>query len=73
MDHEAVYEVESSPRSGFEGGTKLTFTLDFRYNTRAKLGVNDTERAARAVVGAQGKRLTYQSTRQQEALDTPPF
>lgn len=28
-------------------------------NNRAKLGVNDTERAARAITGARGKRLTY--------------
>lgn len=47
--------------------------FDFRFNTRAKLGIDDAERTARAVVGARGKRLTYQTTRQQEALDTPPF
>jgi len=33
--------------------------FDFRYSNRAKLGVNDGERAARAIQGAQGKRLTY--------------
>jgi transposase-like protein len=33
--------------------------FDFRYSNRAKLGVNDGERAARAIKGAQGKRLTY--------------
>lgn len=47
--------------------------FDFRFNNREKLGVDDATRAARAVVGAKGKRLTYQTTRQQEALDTPPF
>jgi hypothetical protein len=47
--------------------------FDFRFNTRAKLGIDDAERTARAVVGAKGKRLTYQTTRRQEALDTPPF
>jgi transposase-like protein len=47
--------------------------FDFRFNTRAKLGIDDTERTARAVAGARGKRLTYQTTRQQKALDTPPF
>lgn len=47
--------------------------FDFRFNTRAKLGVNDTERAARAVVGAKGKRLTYQTTRLQARLDDVPF
>lgn len=36
--------------------------FDFRYNERAALGVNDTERAARAVKGIQGKRLTYRRT-----------
>jgi transposase-like protein len=33
--------------------------FDFRFNTRAKLGVNDTQRAAMAVQGFKGKRLTY--------------
>ncbi|MGE3782646.1 MAG: IS1595 family transposase [Alphaproteobacteria bacterium] len=33
--------------------------FDFRYNNRAKLGVDDTERARRAIAGAAGKRLTY--------------
>jgi len=33
--------------------------FDFRYNTRTKLGFNDGERAALAVKGAAGKRLTY--------------
>jgi transposase-like protein len=34
--------------------------FDFRYSNRVRLGVNDTERARRAVAGAAGKRLTYQ-------------
>ncbi len=33
--------------------------FDFRYNNRAALGVNDTERATRAIQGAAGKRLLY--------------
>lgn len=33
--------------------------FDFRRNTRAKLGINDTQRTAMAVAGAKGKRLTY--------------
>jgi transposase-like protein len=33
--------------------------FEFRHNTRTKLGVNDKERAALAVKGAAGKRLTY--------------
>lgn len=33
--------------------------FDFRYSNRVKLGVDDTERTARAVRGAEGKRLTY--------------
>jgi transposase-like protein len=33
--------------------------FDFRMNNRAKLGVTDTERAARILKGAEGKRLTY--------------
>jgi ISXO2-like transposase domain len=32
---------------------------DFRYNNRIALGVNDGERAARAIASATGKRLTY--------------
>jgi transposase-like protein len=33
--------------------------FDFRYNNRSKLGVEDTERAALALKGVEGKRLTY--------------
>jgi transposase-like protein len=33
--------------------------FDFRYNNRAGLGVNDGERAALALKGIEGKRLTY--------------
>jgi transposase-like protein len=33
--------------------------FDFRYNQRIALGVDDTERAAKAIEGARGKRLTY--------------
>jgi hypothetical protein len=36
--------------------------FDFRQNTRAKLGINDTERAKIALQGVKGKRLTYQTT-----------
>ena len=36
--------------------------FDFRYSNRAALGVDDTERATRAIRGAEGKRLTYQET-----------
>ena len=32
---------------------------DFRYNYRIKLGFTDTDRAALAVKGIAGKRLTY--------------
>ncbi len=34
--------------------------FDFRYNNRSKLGVEDTERATKAIKGVEGKRLTYQ-------------
>lgn len=34
--------------------------FDFRYNNRARLGVDDAERAASALRGVVGKRLTYQ-------------
>jgi transposase-like protein len=36
--------------------------FDFRQNTRARLGIDDTERTAIAVRSAKGKRLTYQTT-----------
>jgi transposase-like protein len=36
--------------------------FDFRRNTRAKLGINDAQRAAMAVRGARGKRLQYKTT-----------
>jgi len=41
--------------------------FDFRYSNRAALGVNDTDRAAQAVIGAVGKRLTYRTTRSKTA------
>jgi transposase-like protein len=37
--------------------------FDFRYNNRSALGVEDTERATKAMRGAEGKRLTYHQTR----------
>jgi transposase-like protein len=36
--------------------------FDFRYNSRSKLGFDDTARAAKVLRGAEGKRLTYQQT-----------
>lgn len=35
--------------------------FDFRYSNRVKLGVNDVERADRALKGVTGKRLTYRT------------
>jgi transposase-like protein len=37
--------------------------FDFRYSNRSALGIEDTERARRAVKGAAGKRLTYKQPR----------
>ncbi|NUJ80966.1 IS1595 family transposase [Methylocystis sp. FS] len=37
--------------------------FDFRYNNRTGLGVEDTERAAKALKGAEGKRLMYNQPR----------
>jgi hypothetical protein len=34
----------------------------FRWNTRSSLGIEDAERAALAIKGASGKRLTYRPT-----------
>ena len=36
--------------------------FDFRFNNRSALGVEDVERARKAVVGAKGKRLTYKAS-----------
>jgi transposase-like protein len=41
--------------------------FDFRYNNRIALGINDTERAANALKGAKGKRLTYETTNRAQA------
>jgi transposase-like protein len=41
--------------------------FDFRQNTRAKLGIDDTRRAEIALQGVKGKRLTYETTRSPEA------
>lgn len=35
--------------------------FDFRHNNRNRLGIDDAERAVRALAGAKGKRLTYRS------------
>jgi transposase-like protein len=39
--------------------------FDFRHNNRIALGVDDTERADRALRGVVGKRLTYRTTRRE--------
>jgi len=44
--------------------------FDFRYNNRSGLGVEDKERAKKAVVGAKGKRLTYRQPDGADAADT---
>ena len=36
--------------------------FDFRYSNRQACGISDTQRAALAVAGAAGKRLTYRRT-----------
>ena len=38
--------------------------FDFRYNNRYVLGVEDAERTEKAISGAAGKRLRYQSPRE---------
>ena len=35
--------------------------FDFRHNNRMALGINDAERAERALLGVVGKRLTYRT------------
>ena len=39
--------------------------FDFRYNNRMALGIDDAERATRAIQGAAGKRLPYRQPRSQ--------
>ncbi len=41
--------------------------FDFRYSNRIKLGIDDVERADRALLGAKGKRLTYATSHNKEA------
>ncbi|HVM80086.1 MAG TPA: IS1595 family transposase [Stellaceae bacterium] len=41
--------------------------FDFRYNERSRLGVSDAERAAKALKGIVGKRLTYRRTGERAA------
>ncbi len=41
--------------------------FDFRYSNRSALGIDDTERADRAIKGAAGKRLTYRQPRKSRA------
>ncbi|WP_020176080.1 IS1595 family transposase [Methyloferula stellata] len=38
--------------------------FDFRYNNRSRVHIEDAERAARALKGAEGKRLTYRQPHQ---------
>lgn len=47
--------------------------FDFRHNHRERLGYDDLTRADRILIGALGKRLTYETTRRQRAIETPPF
>lgn len=35
--------------------------FDFRYSNRVALGVDDQDRAEKAILGATGKRLTYRT------------
>ena len=39
--------------------TAILAEFDFRYSNRVKLGVNDEQRAAKAIQGAVGKRLSH--------------
>lgn len=47
--------------------------FDFRYNNRVKLGIDDKQRADRALIGAKGKRLTYATPDDRKELDAIPF
>jgi hypothetical protein len=41
--------------------TRYVAEFDFRYNNRAKLGIEDAARATKALQGISGKRLTYRN------------
>jgi transposase-like protein len=47
--------------------------FDFRYNERAANGVDDTQRTAKAIEGAGGKRLTYRQAGGRRSVAAPPF
>jgi transposase-like protein len=47
--------------------------FDFRYNERSALGVEDAERAAKALKGIVGKRLTYKLPDNQQTEEKIPF
>ena len=47
---------------------RYLYEFDFRYSNRSKLGIEDTERATKAITGAVGKRLTYQQPRKAKAV-----
>src|SRR6266568_5046975 len=48
--------------------------FDFRYNQRARLGIDDAQRMAKAAKGIVGKRFTYRRARRVEkAEDEIPF
>jgi transposase-like protein len=49
--------------------------FDFRYSNRAKLGIDDEKRTDLAIIGAQGRRLTYRTVgrfRPTPLTQTPP-
>lgn len=41
--------------------TRYLVEFDFRYSNRAKLGVDDAQRAEKLLRGVTGKRLTHQT------------
>jgi transposase-like protein len=51
---------------------RFTAEFDFRHNNRIARGIDDFERADRALIGAKGKRLTYATSRSRIEGE-PPF
>jgi hypothetical protein len=51
---------------------RYTAEFDSRHNNRIALGIDDFERADRALIGAKSKRLTYATPRSRIAGE-PPF
>lgn len=65
MEADELYQGKREnpmPSKSRRGLHRYLAEFEFRYNHRSALGVNDNERAAAALKGIEGKRLTYRRT-----------